>query len=174
MPQARAEGACYLRGPWALGPRCAAGCAKRNLRLSPAARDSNLACVGSAGRGRRLFEPPVPFRARARTRAAHRLCVNPTEGLCGSHTGACVATTQGPVGPPHRACGATTQARTGFGEHSGRSSKIEVFGRFLSLKTVIFSGQSAKTENLFEKNAHCRTAGPGPARAGPGQVTGNR
>ena len=27
---------------------------------SPAARDSNRACVGSAGRGRRLFEPPVP------------------------------------------------------------------------------------------------------------------
>ncbi len=61
--------------PWGPWPRAQEVPRTWHLRLSsPAARDSNLACVGSAGRGRRLFEPPVPDPGR-------------TSALCESHRG---------------------------------------------------------------------------------------
>ena len=58
---------------------------------SPAARDSNLACVGSAGRGRRLFEPPVPVPCPSRsgrTRGLPRRQWGPAKAAMGACPGA--------------------------------------------------------------------------------------
>ena len=128
----------------------------RNLRCSPAVRDSNLACVCVcvAGRGGRLFEPPVPSRAGP----------GRTLGLCGSHTGT--------TWPPHRGLWghhtglwATPQARTpprtGFGEHWGRGSKTMVFGRFLTLKTVLFLVKHVKLPKKKKKRRKPTTRGCG-------------
>ena len=113
--------------------------------MSPAARDSNLACVGSAGRGRRLFEPPVP----------NRTGPGPHIGTVWIPHRDYVATTQGPVGPPHRPVGHTTGPDpppwTGFGEHWGRGSKIYVVARFWTLTTVFFCRKMTK---LAPKKIH--------------------
>ena len=118
--------------------------------------------MGPAGRGRRLFEPPVPGRA-GPARPAHWDCVDPTQGLRGHHTGACGATTQA-CGPHHR----PGPPRTGFGEHWGRGSKTMVFGRFLTLKTVLFLGKNVKLPKKKKKtpetdNQRLRPPAPGPA-----------
>ena len=81
-----------------------------------------------------------------------------TTEACVATTQACVATTQ--------ACVATTQARTGFGEHSGRSSKIYVFPTFLDTKNGTFSlekVQNPATNSKFKPETTFRgTLNPKP------------
>ena len=93
--------------------------------------------MGPAGRGRRLFEPPVP-------------------GRPGPHIGTVwiphrdyVATTQGPVGPPHRPVGHTTgpdppgPVSVNIGAGVRKSRLFVVFGH---PKQYFFVGKSRKSK----------------------------
>ena len=57
--------------------------------------------------------------------------------------------------------GSDTPPKTGFGEHWGRGSKIKVFGRFLTPKTVLFSSVKGENQKMSSEKDTCRPAGSG-------------